>query len=341
MSKVIKKIAPIALPIVGNILAPGIGGALGGALGGAVSGGGLKSALLGAAGGGLAGYAPALTGAGGVGLSGTAGTVATNALRGAGYGLSGGGDLKSALAGAALGGVAGLGSSILSGSSIPGIGSIGSGSTLSESGVPIPGIKPTGILGGVTKSAGSTGLFGGGGESALTGGGNGMLGDVLKAGAGIYSYGQNQNTSEDIQRMLEQAQGKAINTYSPYLQAGQQGLSALQEGFQAGDLTQDPGYQFQLSQGQQAIDRGLAAQGMSQSGVALKRALEYSQGLADQTYNQAYNRYLSQNQPLASLGYGAASNTANLYGDIGGIQALTRAQQQQSQDQLLANLLGG
>lgn len=45
MSKVIKKIAPIALPIVGNLIAPGIGGALGGALGGAVSGGGLKSAL--------------------------------------------------------------------------------------------------------------------------------------------------------------------------------------------------------------------------------------------------------------------------------------------------------
>ena len=54
-----KKIAPVALPILGSMI-PGVGTALGAALGGAagglVSGGGLKGALTGGALGGIGGY---------------------------------------------------------------------------------------------------------------------------------------------------------------------------------------------------------------------------------------------------------------------------------------------
>lgn len=72
MSKAVKSIASIALPVVGTIVAPGIGtalgstlsgttlgtigGAIGGASGGAISGGGAKGALTGAALGGAGGY---------------------------------------------------------------------------------------------------------------------------------------------------------------------------------------------------------------------------------------------------------------------------------------------
>lgn len=70
MSKTIKTIASIALPIIGTLVAPGIGtalgsslasgtlGAIGGALGGAL-GGGLNGGIAGAALGGLTGYAGA------------------------------------------------------------------------------------------------------------------------------------------------------------------------------------------------------------------------------------------------------------------------------------------
>ena len=67
MSKVVKSVAKIALPVVGTIIAPGIGtalgsslaastlatigGVVGGAAGGAIGGGGLKGAALGAVGG--------------------------------------------------------------------------------------------------------------------------------------------------------------------------------------------------------------------------------------------------------------------------------------------------
>lgn len=48
-----KKLLGAALPIIGNAIAPGIGGILGGAAGGVLSGGGLEGALMGAAGAGL------------------------------------------------------------------------------------------------------------------------------------------------------------------------------------------------------------------------------------------------------------------------------------------------
>lgn len=56
MSKGIKKVASIALPIAGSFFGP-VGAALGGAAGGLISGGGLKGAALGAVGGYLSGGA--------------------------------------------------------------------------------------------------------------------------------------------------------------------------------------------------------------------------------------------------------------------------------------------
>ncbi|MGH9663952.1 MAG: hypothetical protein ACRD9L_05985, partial [Bryobacteraceae bacterium] len=56
------------------------------------------------------------------------------------------------------------------------------------------------------------------------------------------------------------------------------------------DFRQDPGYQFALDQGKQAIERSAAAKGGSLSGGALKSLDQYTTGLADQQYNEAYQR---------------------------------------------------
>jgi hypothetical protein len=53
----------------------------------------------------------------------------------------------------------------------------------------------------------------------------------------------------------------------------------------------DPGYQFRLDQGNNVLDKRLAAMGLSSSGQALKEGMRFNQGEADQTYNQAYSRY--------------------------------------------------
>lgn len=68
MAKALKKVASVALPIIGTMIGGPVGGALGGAAGGAIGGGGLKGALIGGAlgglGGGFSGMGPASTGIG-------------------------------------------------------------------------------------------------------------------------------------------------------------------------------------------------------------------------------------------------------------------------------------
>lgn len=166
-----------------------------------------------------------------------------------------------------------------------------------------------GLLGGASRATGigsnSLPSFG----SGLTGSGN--------AGAGMSSYGKGLgslfsgiydiSSNNDAKKALLESQGRSYAALQPYLNAK----------FQPGDLTQDPGYQFRLQQGQQAIDRSLGARGNLFSGNALKAAQEYGQGLADSTYNDAYQRWLQQN----AQNIGAAGMAGNIYDNQGMIQA--------------------
>lgn len=69
------------------------------------------------------------------------------------------------------------------------------------------------------------------------------------------------------------------------------GYGSLVQPFTAADFTEDPGYQFALSQGQQALQRAQAAGGGLVSGAAVKALTDYNQGEADQQYQNAYDRY--------------------------------------------------
>lgn len=94
--------------------------------------------------------------------------------------------------------------------------------------------------------------------------------------------------------------------------------------FGMSDFVTDPGYNFRLSEGQQAIDRSAAARGGTQSGAALKAAAQYGQKMGSEEYGRAYDRYntnrSNQLAPLGSLvstGVGAATNTAAAAGNYG------------------------
>ena len=71
-------------------------------------------------------------------------------------------------------------------------------------------------------------------------------------------------------------------------------------------IANTPGYQWQLSQGTQAVQRNLAAKGLLNSGAAGKALEQYGQGLAG-TYE---SQYVSGLQSLAGLGQGAANSVA-------------------------------
>ncbi len=73
-------------------------------------------------------------------------------------------------------------------------------------------------------------------------------------------------------------------------------------GFDYQGFQKTPGYDFQLDEGQRAINRSLAARGKVLSGPAVKEGLRFSQGLADQTYSNHLTRLAN----LAGLGGGVA-----------------------------------
>lgn len=73
-----------------------------------------------------------------------------------------------------------------------------------------------------------------------------------------------------------------------------------------GGFFTSPGYQFRLSEGLKAIDRGAAARGALTGGATIKAEQRYGEGLAASEYD-AYTSRLAQ---LAGLGQSATAGTA-------------------------------
>lgn len=293
IKRVFKKIAPIALPILGSMI-PGVGtvagAALGGAAGGLVSGGGIKGALTGAALGGAGGY---LSGGGASSIlgkpSGTFGPATLSQVTGAG-------STNAALSNLAQGsGIRGALSSLTSGG-------------------------------------------GGGGLSNLS--------SLARIGGSIYGDSQDSEAQKKALEAMLSATNSAKSAMRPYSQMGLQAQKQLSdnlvEGFNPGDLTSDPGYQFRLQQGQDAQNKALNAMGMSQSGAAVKAAGDYSQGLASQEYSNAYDRWLAQNNQLsgvAGTGYNAAGTTGNLDLNAGNVNAAYDQAAAERKNKTLASIL--
>jgi hypothetical protein len=70
----------------------------------------------------------------------------------------------------------------------------------------------------------------------------------------------------------------------------------------ADTLRLDPGFQFRLKTGMQALEGTAAARGGLLSGGAMRGAMQLGQDLGSQEYGNAYNRAMGENQ----LGYGRA-----------------------------------
>tara|TARA_R110002012_G_scaffold262505_1_gene444807 strand:+ start:4177 stop:5148 length:972 start_codon:yes stop_codon:yes gene_type:complete len=85
--------------------------------------------------------------------------------------------------------------------------------------------------------------------------------------------------------------------FAPWRDVGGDALNRIWQGVQTGefevgniDLTKDPGYQFRMDQGIQAIDRSAAARGRLLSGAQQKALTQYGQDVGSQEYANAYAR---------------------------------------------------
>jgi hypothetical protein len=266
----------------------------------------------------LAYFAPGLGSAIGGSILGTgaAGSATLGSgLLGAGVGALTGGGLKGALTGGLSGA---LGANIGSFGGAP----AGSFDSLGREVISSP--SGSGILGALGKATGITSDSFGGLSGALGGGGSSFGGNTINS---ILSAGLGTNANDEAEKALLKQQQANQGLYAPYLNAK----------FEPGDLTQDPGYQFRLQQGEQALGRQQAARGNYFSGEAGLEAQKLGQGLADTTYNDAYNRFLAQNQ--ANVGVANAASGINT--DMGNIQANSITNSNNLLSGALAGLFGG
>lgn len=195
-----------------------------------------------------------------------------------------------------------------------------------------------------------------------------MLGGAAIGAVGsAVGSGKQASATRDAAKMQQQSAANSLafqqgvyNTTlgneQPYLQVGSQAAGQLSAGLSDGslvnfpggafhftpaDFQQDPAYQFNQQQGEQAIQRSAAASGGLVSGGALKDIANYSQGLAGNQYQQSYSNALAAYQQaysqfsnkynmlsgLAGLGQNAATQTAtsgaNAAGQIGATNANT------------------
>ncbi len=101
--------------------------------------------------------------------------------------------------------------------------------------------------------------------------------------------------------------GTAQTAYSTYGDAlglnGADGNAAAVQAYQT-----SPGYQFQLDQGLQALERSASARGMLASGNTSADILGYAQGLA----NQDYSSWLDRLNGLGTQGIGMAGARAGI-----------------------------
>ena len=96
------------------------------------------------------------------------------------------------------------------------------------------------------------------------------------------------------------------------------GYGSLGGRINPGDVANEPGYQFGLTQGAKTLGNQLGARGMRNSGEALKAAARYGTDYATTKYDGAFNREVANRsaqlnplQSLAGLGQTGASTVAS------------------------------
>jgi hypothetical protein len=104
------------------------------------------------------------------------------------------------------------------------------------------------------------------------------------------------------------------------------------------DVTQDPGYQFRLQEGQKALEQSAAAKGGFFSGQTGKDLMKFGQGLASQEYGSAYDR-AARDRQFGLGAYGQAYGQ-QMAGQQMGLSSYAQAYNQQAAERnRIANTL--
>jgi len=201
-----------------------------------------------------------------------------------------------------------------------------------------------------------------------------VIGSAVVGGVSAYSSGKAQEKAAKSAAASQEAiadenvalQRELANQqredFAPWRDIGEQALNQMWAGVQSGefevgdiDVTKDPGYQFRMDQGVEALDKSAAARGRLLSGAQQKGVTDYSQNVASQEYANAYAREANEKarkyNMLSGLSSGgqasaagqaqATSNLASTTGNILSNLGTSQAQSEYAQGQARAGAYQG
>jgi hypothetical protein len=315
MSKGIKTIASIALPIALSVLAPGLGTALGGAILGAGAAG---SATLGGAL--IGGATGALTGGGWKG-------AALGALSG-GFAPNAGDIASSVLGGTQVGDFFGIPAGIDSAASAYGPTASGASSGYSAG--------ENALLNSAAKNANAPiGAVNSGGIAKSLGANIGSTSTGLSVLNGLSTYNASE-AAKEAAKIQSGAVDKAIATNAPYNELGKNAAAQIQQ-IQADPgayVQNNPFYKSLADDAQQRLLANQAAKGKIASGGtadALQTSLlNLGNGLVQQQVGTLQNQVNSgQNAAATTGGYQIGAGNAGAAGAVGSANALQTGYQNQ------------
>jgi hypothetical protein len=175
------------------------------------------------------------------------------------------------------------------------------------------GSLASGDFGGAASAAGNWATSPGGLQTL-----GGLGSALIQNSAANRAIGAQTNATNSANALQKYMYDTTRGDYAPYRQAGTQAVGQLQNLLQnPGSITNDPGYQFGLNQGQTAIDHSAASRGGLYSGATLKALERYGQDYGGTKLNDAYNRYAGVAQLGATGTAGTAQAGSNYANQVG------------------------
>lgn len=178
-------------------------------------------------------------------------------------------------------------------------------------------------LGGTYGTPGSTQPGGVSNPSQAANGPGGVATNGTPSGSGSFTSSSGATVDANGNPVLANQftpQNYGLNQSQLQTAAGTLAPGSLTSSFTPSDLTKDPGYQFRINQGEQALKAAGAATGTLQTGQGLKDINDYAQDAGSQEYQNEFNRFQTQqgneyNRLLGASGVGSpaanASSSAN------------------------------
>jgi hypothetical protein len=154
-----------------------------------------------------------------------------------------------------------------------------------------------------------------------------ISGNAAQSAAGTQAAGAGR--AADLQQQMYQ---QTRSDLAPWMQGGQVALSQLQsqlpqftQPFGMQQFQESPAYQFNLEQGQQAINKGAAARGGFYQPGTLQDIARFSQGLASNEFQNAFGNYNTNLNNIWNRLSGLSGSGQNAAAGLGGFATQTGA----------------